>query len=82
MSSDGRYRKVSHRHIGQDQPDPDTEPGPNAPHGFVKVWSAARPGLPLLVELMPGRHEGLHLTAQALLMLGDLAAALLTRQRR
>lgn len=73
---------MSAQQNGQEQPDPEPEPDPHAPSGFVRVWSAVRPVPQLLLELMAGQHEGLYLTAQALMVLGDLAAAYLQCRRR
>ncbi len=66
---------------GQEDPDPDPDPDPEAPPGFVKVWSAMRPLLPLAELLGAGQHKGLHLAVQALLVLGDLAVMFSMRRR-
>lgn len=83
-------------HHGQDDQDLDPEhqdlehqdldPEPDRHHlasqRFAAVWSIVQPLLQFLELLTDGQHEGLHLAVQALLMLGDLAAVSLARNRR
>jgi hypothetical protein len=69
-------------HNGQDEPDPDPDPDPHpASQRFTATWPIVQPLLQLTVLLAAEQHEGLHLAAQALLMLGDLTAVSLTRNR-
>jgi hypothetical protein len=82
MSCDRGSIAVAVQHNGQDEPDPDPEPDPHALQGFVDAWFTARPLLQLTELVAAGQHEGLHLAAQALMVLGDLAAVSLDRLHR
>ena len=70
----------------QDPEHRDLDPEPDRHHlasqRFAAVWSIVQPLLQFLELLTDGQHEGLHLVVQALLMLGDLAAVSLARNRR
>lgn len=67
VANNGR-RKPKHRR----------SPGPHTPDGFVEEWILVRTVLQPIALVAEG-HEGLHLVVQALLVTGDLVAALWTK---
>jgi len=72
---DDQDHDPQHRDLG---PEPDQQP---VSQRFTAAWSIVQPLLQFTELLAAGQHEGLHLAAQALLMLGDLAVVSLARNR-
>jgi hypothetical protein len=59
---------------GPEEPDSDPEPPgqQEAPRLVQEVWGVVRTALQLYRLLVAGKHEGLHLSVQALVVVGDL----------
>jgi hypothetical protein len=67
------------KHLERKEP---AEPEPSAPQPpwLVRQWIYVRGGLQLVELLIPETHQGLHLAAQTLVMLGDLTVVLVSRR--
>jgi hypothetical protein len=64
----------------QEVDEPSSTPSHDRGDRLVRVWGFVRAGIQA-VPLMTGKHEGLHLAAQALVLIGDTTVSFLAGNR-